>query len=207
MTIRASLTVLATLLLLTITVDTVSAQDECFVWAQNRDPSWEILTIMFHGSVTVDGAPSQPGRHITARIGEEWESDPVTVGKSPCTSDEFAWLVVSPEMGHELYVGSSIEFWLDGQVKAANNNWFAPLPEVQGEGIHGQWTFPIPRRVDLEFPAVPDGYRLDGTLPATGGASLGKPMLAAFLLIGLLATISGFVAARRRSPKTTISSP
>ena len=59
------------------------------------------------------------------------------------------------------------------------------------------WTFPILRHVDLEFPALPDDYRPDGSLPPTGGTSPSKPMLAVFLLLGSLATISGLVAARR----------
>ena len=64
--------------------------------------------------------------------------------------------------------------------------------------VDPQWIFPILREVDLEFPALPVGYRLEGSLPPTGGASLGKPMLAVFLILGLLAMISGLVAARRR---------
>ena len=53
------------------------------------------------------------------------------------------------------------------------------------------------RHVDLEFPALPDGYQLDGSLPPTGGTSPSKPMLAVFLLLGSLATISGLVAVRQ----------
>ena len=157
--------------------------------------------LVLNGDVMIGGsAPSRHGYTITARIGDNWESAAVPVGVgNGCGRMRYAHLIVAPPAELDLF-GSQIQFWLNGQVLSEAHDWYHYTdfrnPEIYGTDI--QWSFPVLREVDLEFPAVPDGYRLDGTLPATGGASLGKPMLAAFLLIGLLATISGFVAARRR---------
>ena len=108
-------------------------------------------------------------------------------------------LIVAPPVELDL-LRSRIDFWLNGQVRSEIHHFYTPYDYRYPHDILGadvQWDFPTPRRVDLEFPALPDDFRLDGALPATGGATLDKTMLAAFLAIGLLATVSGLVAAGR----------
>ena len=167
--------------------------------------------LVFNGDVTVRGnAPSRQGYTITARIGDYWESTAVHVGiGSGCGSMRYADLFVAPPEELDL-LGSRIQFWLNGQVRSGADDWYTAIDyrypyEIPGADL--SWTFPIPRQVDLEFPALPDDFRLNGTLPATGGTSSSKPMLAVFLILGLIATLSGLVAARRCYPKTTFSSP
>ena len=156
---------------------------------------------VFNGDVTVRGnAPSRQGYTITARIGDYWDSTAVHVGiGSGCGSMRYADLFVAPPEELDLF-GSQIAFWLNGQVRSGVNDLYTAIDyrypyEIPGADL--SWTFPIPRQVDLEFPALPDDFRLNGTLPATGGTSSSKPMLAVFLILGLLATVSGLVAAGR----------
>ena len=155
--------------------------------------------LVFNGDVTVGGsAPSRQGYTITARIGRYWDSTAVPVGVgSGCGNMHCAHLIVNPPEELDL-LGSQIQFWLNGQVRSVEHDWYSAInlryPLWPSDA---QWSFPILRQLDLEFPALPDDYQLDASLPATGSASPGKPMFAAFLLIDLLATISGLVAARR----------
>ena len=174
---------------------------------QEKPPTQEGLprplpALIFNGDVTIGGsAPSRQGYTITARIGENWESAAVPVGVgNGCGNMRYAHLIVAPPEELDLF-GSQIQFWLNGQVLSEVYDWYSQydfryLQEFPG--TDPQWIFPILREVDLEFPALPVGYRLEGSLPPTGAASLGKPMLAVFLILGLLAMISGLVAARRR---------
>ena len=167
--------------------------------------------LVFNGDVTIGGrAPSRQGYTIRARIGDDWESTAVPVGVGGgCGNKRYEHLIVAPPGELDLF-GSQITFWLNGQVRSGVDDWYTAIDYRYPYDIPGAdlpWTFPIPRQVDLEFPALPDDFRLNGTLPATGGPSPGKPMLAVFLILGVLATISGLVAARRCYPKTTFSSP
>ena len=165
-----------------------------------KRPPPPLNAIFFNGDVTIGGElPNRQGYTITARIGDYWESTAVPVGVgSGCGSGRYAHLIVAPPMELDL-IGNQIQFWLNGHVRSNEHDWYAPLPP-----FYGTWTFPILREADLEFPALPDGYQLEGPLPATGGASLDKPMLAVFLILGLLATISGLVAARRCRQETSL---
>ena len=157
--------------------------------------------LVFNGDVTIDGrAPSRQGYTITARNGDDWESTAVHVGVGGgCGNKRYEHLIVAPPEELDLF-GSQITFWLNGQVRSGVNDLYTAIDyrypyEIPGADL--SWTFPVPRQVDLEFPALPDDFRLNGTLPATGGTSPDKTTLAAFLLIGLLATVSGLVAAGR----------
>ena len=161
-----------------------------------------LKTVVFNGDVTIGGRePARQGYTITATIGRHWESTAVPVGYGEgCGDMRYTNLIVAPPEELDL-IESQIQFWLNGQVRSGVNDWYTAIDyrypyEIPGADV--QWHFPTPRRVDLEFPALPDDFRLDGTLPATGGTSPGKPMLAAFLILGVLATFSGLVAARRR---------
>ena len=157
--------------------------------------------LVFNGDVTIGGrAPSRQAYTITARIGDDWESTAVPVGVGGvCGNKRYEHLIVAPPEELDLF-GSQITFWLNGQVRSGADDWYTAIDyrypyEIPGADL--SWTFPIPRQVDLEFPALPDDFRLNGTLPATGGTSSSKPMLAVFLILGLIATLSGLVAARR----------
>ena len=178
---------------------------------QEKPPTQERLSppLVFNGDVTINGrAPSRQGYTITARIGDYWESTTVPVGiGSGCGNMRYKHLIVAPPVDLDL-IGSQITFWLNGQVQSGVNDWYTSIDyrnifEFTPDAV---WSFPVFRHVDLEFPALPDDYRPDGSLPATGGTSPSKPMLAAFLVIGLLAMLSGSVAARRCQQETTSSS-
>ena len=170
-----------------------------------------IKALVFNGDVTIGGnAPSRQDYTITARIGQNWESVAVPVGVgSSCGKLRYEHLLVAPPEELDLF-GSEITFWLNGQVRSHDVDQLYVRKDLRyalEDVITPTWTFPILREVDLEFPALPDGYRPVGSLPATGGASLGKPMIAVFLILGLLATVSGLIAVRRCYPKTTFLSP
>ena len=164
-------------------------------------PPPPLKALVFNGDVTIGGRePARQGYTITATIGRHWESAAVPVGVgSGCGNTRYEHLIVDPPQELDL-IGSEITFWLNGQVQSGVNDWYSAIDyrypyELPGADL--PWTFPILRHVDLEFPALPDGYQPDGSLPPTGGASPGKPLLAAFLILGSLATMGGLVAARR----------
>ena len=165
-------------------------------------PPPPLKALVFNGDVTIGGElPNRQGYTITARIGDYWESTTVPVGVgSGCGSGRYAHLIVAPPEELDLF-GVEITFWLNGQVQShdVDQRYAAPITgeALATPGTYPNWIFPILRHVDLEFPALPDGYQPDGTLPPTGGASPGKPMLAVFLILGSLATMGGLVAARR----------
>ena len=164
-------------------------------------PPRPLKAVVFNGDVTIGGdAPGRQGYTITATIGRHWESTAVPVGVgSGCGNMRYAHLIVAPPEELDL-IGSQITFWLNGQVQSHDVDQLYVRKDLRyalDDVITPTWTFPILRHVDLEFPALPDDYRPDGSLPATGGTSPSKPMLAVFLLLGSLATISGLVAARR----------
>ena len=195
------------------TIATAQGDDEAQCLKSKVPPPYEIVfrALVFNGDVTIGGsAPGRQGHTITARIGDLWESTAVPVGVGHgCGSGRYEHLIVDPPEDLDLF-GSQITFWLNGQVRSGVDDWYTAIDYRFPYDIPGAdlpWTFPIPRQVDLEFPALPDDFRLNGTLPATGGPSPGKPMLAVFLILGLIATLSGLIAVRRCYPKTTFSTP
>ncbi len=113
---------------------------------------------VFGGNITINGAPpAYTGFRITARIGDEWESPPVTVGANPNKPFQYDHLFVtpSPDLG---LIGSKIEFWIDGNVKSSTTQLFACV--VDGveipEGCLLFHTTPVVRQLDLDFPYLPD---------------------------------------------------
>ena len=128
--------------------------------AQAQAPITPVETtwIVFSGTVTVNGeAPTYSGFTITARIGDVYESQPVTVGVFPTEPFRYGHLVVNPPTELDL-IGSQIEFWINGEVKSTVTNWYAilqPCPESNSLcpvsdywGIGG-----IARDLDLDFPS------------------------------------------------------
>ncbi len=112
--------------------------------------------IVFNGKVSINGeTPAYSGFTITARIGDKWESTPVTVGADPEKLFAYAHLIVNPDPALDLF-GSQIEFWLDGEVRSTTTNWYAVIDDFAAEVcIDSTWTFPILRDLDLDFPYLP----------------------------------------------------
>ena len=164
-------------------------------------PPPPLPAVVFNGDVTIGGSPhGRQGYTITATIGNYWGSTAVPVGVGEgCGKMRYAHLIVAPPEELDLF-GSQIDFWLNGQVLSEVYHWYSardPRLVPEAEATQPKWTFPILRRVDLEFLHLPNGYRPVGSLPPTGSASPGEPILVAFLILGLLATIGGLIAARR----------
>jgi hypothetical protein len=113
--------------------------------------------IVFNGEVTINGEiPAYSGFQIIARIGDKWESPPVVVGTLPDKPAHYAHLIVAPDPDMDL-IGSQIEFWIEGQIISTNTNWYAVINEFSGEVCGGcTWTFPILRKLDLDFPNLPE---------------------------------------------------
>ena len=111
--------------------------------------------IVIKGDVTVNGeSPAYSGFQITARIGDVWETRPVTVGTVPESPFGYFHLVVAQPSDLDL-IGSQIEFWVNGEVKSTTTSYYAML-NPNGLPLEARWTFPIQRRVDLDFPNLPD---------------------------------------------------
>ena len=118
-------------------------------------PSEPVRAIVIAGDVTINGEPpAYSGFQITARIGDVWESRPVTVGTVPESPFGYFHLVVAQPLGLDL-IGSQIEFWVNGEVKSTTTSYYAVL-SPNGLPLEARWTFPILRRVDLNFPNLPD---------------------------------------------------
>ena len=114
-----------------------------------------IPAIVIKGDVTVNGEPpAYSGFQITARIGDLWESHPVTVGTVPDNPFGYVHLLVAPPMELNLF-GSQIEFWVNGEIKSTTTSYYAVLSQL-GPQPELTWSFPILRRVDLDFPNLPD---------------------------------------------------
>ncbi len=123
----------------------------------NNVSATPIEAVIFNGRVTINGeTPAYSGFEITARIGDVWESYPVTVGADPNKPFEYANLGVAPP--HELdLIGSEVEFWLEGQVKSSVKNYYAIVNEFTGEVcFECTFVFGIVRELDLDFPSLPD---------------------------------------------------
>ena len=148
--------VIALSALVAVGVIALAGRDDHGVHAQQLVPP-SFPAIVFNGNVTINGeTPAYSGFRITARIGDKWESPPVIVGSSPDKPAQYAHLIVAPEPELDL-IGSEIEFWLDGQVRASTANWYAVITEFSGEICRGcTWTFPILRPLDLDFPSLPE---------------------------------------------------
>ena len=117
-------------------------------------------TLVFSGAVTINGeTPVYSGFKITARVGDKWESQSVTVGADPEKPFEYAHLVVVQLLDLDL-IGSPIEFWLDDRVRSVTTNWFAVINEFSGEVCSDcTWMgFPILRELDLDFPYLPPAF-------------------------------------------------
>ena len=115
----------------------------------------QIRAIIFAGNVTINGEPpADSGFQITARIGDVWESRPVTVGSVPESPFGYFHLVVAQPCNLDL-IGSQIEFWINGEVKSTTTSYYAVLIQLAPQPDL-TWTFPILRRVDLDFPNLPD---------------------------------------------------
>ncbi|MXZ03113.1 MAG: hypothetical protein F4Y88_05405 [Chloroflexi bacterium] len=160
--------------------------------------------IVFSGAVTVNGeAPTHGGFTITARIGDVYESQPVTVDVSPTGAIRYGHLLVNPPGCLDL-IGSQIEFWVNGEVKSTVTNWYAilePCPESNSLcpvseywGIAG-----FLRDLDLDFPSLPDPESMPdiGKL-GVGGSALSATFALIVMLAGSVLALFGICAFSRR---------
>ncbi|MEX0761566.1 MAG: hypothetical protein WD208_13160 [Dehalococcoidia bacterium] len=116
--------------------------------AQGQPP--EIKAISYQGNVTVAGEIAPFGMQVTARVGG-YESLPATIGENTIDG---RYVSLTVNAGAER-VGQAVEFWLDGQIKADQEDVFAPRTSG-GQPCPGcSWTLPISRTLDLSFPDVP----------------------------------------------------
>ncbi len=117
-------------------------------------PKFPIFLIS--GEVTInDQVPTRSGFEVTARIGDSWQSPPVVVGLDQSKPFQYVHLVIAPDEKLDL-IGSHIEFWIEDQVKSSTRSVYAILPGEGCEGCTAKPRFPILRRVDLDFPRLPD---------------------------------------------------
>lgn len=114
-----------------------------------RPPEFRILILQ--GNITAGGKPVAAGFTLTARIGS-YETRPVVTGA--VSSGRYVGLQIGPQTANE---GGTIEFWLDGQVKAKQTEFFGPrIPEPDGRACAGcPWSLPILRSFDLTFDTAP----------------------------------------------------
>ena len=120
-------------------------------------PPPPLKALVFNGDVTIGGeVPSRQGYTITATIGNYWGSTAVPVGVGEgCGKMRYAHLIVAPPEELDLF-GSQIDFWLNGQVRSNEHHWYSQFdrryPLLEIPAASPKWTFPILRRVELEFP-------------------------------------------------------
>lgn len=121
--------------------------------------------IIFHGTVTVDGAvPEFTGFQLYARIGEDWTSLPVTVGLQLGKPNHFSHLIVNPP--HEGNKGRQIEFYVADE-KASTFDFFATYEPITGEVCPGcELSFPITREVEIDFARIPPPTATPTTTPS-----------------------------------------
>ena len=113
--------------------------------------------LVFRGAVTIDNqTPAAADLEITARVGSQWVSVPVRVRRTQQLPVGYSHLEIQPHSDLELS-GATIEFWLDGKVKADATSVFAPYDPNTGEFcIECPWTFPELRTLNLNFLHHPD---------------------------------------------------
>ncbi len=114
----------------------------------------------FSGTVTINGeVPTYSGFTITARIGDVFESQPVTVRATPVNPFRYEFLLVDP-WPQEKFIGSQVEFWLNGEIKSTMTDWFAILqPCAESNSscpTSDPWSIAFLREVDLDFPSLFD---------------------------------------------------
>ncbi len=119
-------------------------------------PVAQYPVVLFYGDVSINGQePSRTGFEVTARIGQAWRSAPVIVGSDLSNPYKYAYLAITPDESLDL-IGSTIEFWIANLVKSDTTSIFAILPGELCESCLAYPAFPILRRVDLDFPRLPD---------------------------------------------------
>ena len=113
--------------------------------------------LVFRGAVTINNeTPADAGLQIVARVGSLWESTPARVRRTQRIPVGYSHLEIQPPEDLDLN-GATIEFWLDGKVKADATSVFAPLDPSSGEFCaECPWTFPELRTLNLNFPHHPN---------------------------------------------------
>ena len=196
-----------TVVIAVVVLTAFETRDGSQAHAQEANPIGPFPAIVFQGNVTINGKPpAYNGFQITARIGDVWESRPVTVGAVPERPFGFYHLVVAPPPELNL-IGSPIEFWINGEVKSTTTSYYAVLSQLAPQPDL-TWTFPIQRRLDLDFPTLPDPQS-NATLETTtqpdisklrvGGVAMPLNFATIAMLAGLAFLTLGSFALKRRT--------
>ena len=113
--------------------------------------------LVFRDGVTINNeTPADAGLEITARVGTLWESTPVRVRRTQRIMVGYSHLEVQPPEDLKLS-GATLEFWLEGKVKANATSVFAPYdPSFDEFCAERPWTFPELRTLNLNFPRHPN---------------------------------------------------
>ena len=118
------------------------------------DGWFSLREIIYQGNVFVNGIPVGDGYEVKGVIRDQfgeiaYTSEPAITGAA--ASGRITTLVVGPAPALE---GRRIEFVLNGQITAAQKDWFSPMI---GNTVCGGcvWTLPLLRKLDLYFPTAP----------------------------------------------------
>ncbi len=130
--------------------------------AQGEIPSIKAITV--YGEVTISGGADPNGMLLTAKIGDEWESNTVVIGEQ--SENGFVGLFVhAPD---EL-VGQDVVFWLENQVQADQKTPYVFLDQF-GNQIF-DWGLPQLRELDLRFAFAPLSTPTPTIVPPTPTAT------------------------------------
>ncbi len=110
----------------------------------------DVRAIIFQGYVSIAGQPAPAGLKVTARIAPGYESPATNVRAAG--PGRYSGLQVGPAREYE---GRTIEFWLEGQVKAQETAFFG-VTQANGQPCAGcGWSLPFIRDLDLNFDSAP----------------------------------------------------
>lgn len=126
--------------------------------AQGEIPSISAITL--HGDVTISGGVDPNGMRITAKIGDDWVSEPAIVGAQ--NENSFVGLFIHAPK--EL-IGREITFWLDDQVPADEKTPYSFIDQFGIEIL--TWGLPQLRQQNLRFPFAPIATPTPTTVPAS----------------------------------------
>jgi hypothetical protein len=134
--------------------------------------------VIFDGSVTVNGSPiGMKGLSLTAKVGD-WVSESVTIGKgTPDDLNGYEGLTVRPP--GEL-LGSEIKFLLGGTIESTTASYYAKIDSDGKVLINEPIGLLDIRKLDIDFPALPDAMPSDSDSQPRKQPATGQPVLTIF---------------------------